>query len=261
MLWRIGNTSSNALSIVYDIKKSDNPETIELNAQTHTKPVDLHCKTYKDQVYVGEKTFTSVYTATPPTNIFTFDFDSTFNMIACSANGITFNGDLFAVPMPAGKAVSYTFYKDYATAATETKPAQDGGIVMTFKADQKISGDDYFEIQVLPPFAKFSSKPDAKCVVDPPVEDFTSFLQDAVYLSFAGSFDANQKYVVTCPDSKVVLSSEQGPYTVATSAYYNDQAGGYYQNDIKKIEFANAASFTAVLGSIVLAASALAALF
>jgi len=256
MVHYIGNTSSKALSIAFD---GDQPVTVKLNAQTHTKPVDFHCETYTDQAYVGTTTFTSVYTATPPDNTVTFEAGPNFDVIACSAQGIDI--DAFMDPMPAGKTLSYTFYKDYATSQTETEAAKAGGIVMKFKPDQKISPNDGFELQLLAPFSEFSSKPDAKCVIDPPVSDFAPILTDRVFLGFTGSFEANQKYVVTCPYSKVVLPYTGGTYNVATAIYYSEQSDKYYQSDIKKIEFANAASFVTVLGSVVLAASAFVVLF
>ena len=165
--------------------------------------------------------------------------------------------------MPAGKQVSYTFYKDFATAATEKKAAQAGGVVVSFKPDQKIPRNDLFYVEVLHPFAKFvwNDVEKQKCAIDPSFEDF-EHSGVPYYLAFKGTFEANQNYVITCPDVKVELPYAKGTYTVAAAAYWNAQSSKRYGSDPKKIEFAgNAASFTTILGSVVLAASALAALF
>ena len=253
----IGNTSSAVLTL-----SQANGDTIFLLDDTiHTKPVDFHCETYKDQAYVGKKTFTSVYTADPPDNVFTFEFNSTFDVIACSLTDIAIIDPTY--PLPAGKQISYIFYKDFATDATETEAAKAGGVVITFTPDQKIPKDDGFEVGVLSPFAKFvrNGEAERKCAVEPPVEDFSQYCDDAEYLCFDGTFEANQKYVVTCPDVKVELPYAKGTYTVAAGGYWNGQSNTYYQRDPKKIEFVNAASFTTILGSVILAASAIAALF
>jgi len=254
----LGNNSSAVLTL----SLADGDTQLQLDTVIHTKPVDFHCETYKDQAYVGKKTFTSVYTADPPENVFTFEFNSTFDVIACSLTDITISEDP-TYPLPAEKQISYTLYKDFATDATETEAAKAGGVVLTFTPDQKIPKEDGFEFGVLSPFAKFvrNGEAERKCAIEPPVEDFGQYCDDVDYLCFDGTFEANQKYVVTCPDVKVELPYAKGTYTVAAGGYLNSQFSSYYQSHPKKIEFVNAASFTTILGSVILAASAIAALF
>jgi len=255
----LGNTSSAVLSIFIDSEE----KRFNFNTEFHNKPIDFHCKTYKDQAYVGKKTFTSVYTEDPLENVLILEINPTYDVIACSLEGVFFSEMYPILPLPAGKQISYTFYKDFAAAATETEAAKAGGVVITFKPDQKISKNDFFEVGVLYPFAQFirNGGEKRKCAVDPPVENFRQVCNESAYLCFSGSFEANQKYVVTCPDVKVELPYAKDTYTVATSGYLNAQTGIGYSRDPKMIEFFNAASFTTILGSVVLAASALIALF
>ena len=255
MSGNIGNFITNAVSL--DVTHT---KTIRLNPETHTKPVNIHCETYKDEVYIGKQTFTSL--STPQENSVTFKTDPNYNFLGCSFNGIDTDDFIFANPLPSGISISYTFYEDYAKAKTETEAAQTGGIVVKFKSDQKISSADSIEIQVLTPFARFYSIPQSRSVVvDPPVTDFAASSISIHELTFSGSFEANQEYVVTFPDSKVGLRYKGGNYFFATSAYHNGQSLSYYQDAPKKIEFTNAASFATILASAVLVAFALVALF
>ena len=205
-------------------------------------------------MFVGEKTFTSVYTPdVNPTNSLTFTVDPNYDYVVCPANNIPILQFELAEPMTSSYSVSYTFYEDFGT------DDNTGGVVMTFKSAHKTSPKDIFEIQVLTPFATFVSKENASCTVNPPLSDFNFNLQEEEFVYALGSFEANQEYVVTCPHTKVILPYGKTNYTLATGGYYNYKTEEYYQNNLKNITF-NAASFTTFIVAIVVALSALAAL-
>ena len=145
--------------------------------------------------------------------------------------------------------VVYKFYEDYGTSRNK------GGVVMSFTPDAKMSPDEYFNVSVLPPFAKFVPKDESSaCVVSPPVADFKTEIFFEWSLMVRGSFQPNQRYLVSCPDIKVTLPLGQGNYALASGGKYQD--GLSYQTEATKIKFTSAESVATLFGSIVLAAIA-----
>jgi len=243
----IGNTAS---SIIIQ-GTSESPQEVSLRSNIHKKPVTLLCETYKELVLVEKKDFTSEITKN--SNKFTFKFDPSFDMVVCPAKDVTYDSiDLYS-PLPEGRSVSYKLYKEF---GSEGKP---GGVVFSFKADRYNDPTEPIFLQVLNPFAKFVSKDEqpGKCVIIPEIERFEATQYDSQYLSVYGVFKANQEYVVTCPNTKVVVYAD-GPKTLISASYFGDT-----QEDPKEIVFeeTSAASFTTILGSIIIVASALAVLF
>jgi len=223
---------------------------IRLDVKVHTEPVTLSCETYKNLKLVEKKDFTSEYKEDPASNKFIFTFDDSFDNVVCPSKGISFDIFTLDAPFAEGTPVpSYKLYKDYAADKKE------GGVVYSFKAARDSNPNtDPMSLFVLSPFAKFETKAEKTCTVEPAVEKFEVYVDEESLMAY-GSFKADTEYVVTCPDAKVVVVAE-GPKTLITASNFDRN-----QEEPKVIKFENSAALSTILGSVAIAALALASLF
>ena len=261
----LGNSEINVFSM---LMTEENVE-LELDASKMTKSFDLKCDTYKNKMFVAEKTFTSVYTpasdSTPASNDLVIEADPAYDYVACSATGLALEEVELASPIPAGTSISAKFYPDYATPATETEEAKAGGVVIKFKTDKVFNSyapENVFGVVLLYPLASFKRSKFDGCSVSPAVADFNPEVSPEG-ISIFGTFDANQEYIITCPTSKVVFNYDKSNYMMGSTFYTNvndEPCIDGCMGDAKKIEISGAFLATTI-GSLIVAASALAALF
>jgi len=255
----IGNTKKYAVSLgmTEDIMISFEPSV--------TKSVKVTCDTYMDTTFVSERTFNSDYTEghgdIPSSNNLLFTFDPTYSNMACflSTRPVDFK---ISNHLPAGTSLSYTLYQDYATPATETEMAKVGGVEIQFQSDKAMSktADNSFGVSLLSPFATFISKEGATCTVNPPVDNI-SFKNDGSNILVLGTFEANQQYIITCPDTKISSQYVNSKYSLSSSFYFNDIENSCSDYPCRgDLQSMNAASFSTIIGFAIVVASALAAL-
>jgi len=237
--------------------------SVSLDATVHTKEVSVKCDTYLNKAFVKEATFKSVFTAAEgdvaATNVLTIASDAAYDTYACDFSKLTIVGATKVEDIPKGTTVTATLFKDYATEKTEKEEAKEGGVVVKFKSDKAYTTADYFSVDLLSPVVTFTNKDaTAACTIAPEAAGF-DVTPSASRLGFSATLEAGKEYVVTCPNTKATVNIEKSKY-----ALYDTSVGVvvedktvFYATEPKS---ANSASFATIVGSVVLAASALAAL-